>query len=178
MIRFFNYTVVLVLISAVVHAQKPVKVVQPKTEFDVKLAAEMLNEGKSGIKGVAYYEGRTLIGIKSEATVYARVGAIISLYPVTPYLEEYLQLKQKNKAGKQIATINPLAASFRIETKILSEKGEFVITGLKPGKYYLQGDISFPSGIGVQEVSNVVEIKKDGEMVSCKLHKIYRGFIY
>jgi hypothetical protein len=106
------------------------------------------------------------------------MGAIISLYPITPYLEEYLQLKQKNKEGKQVAAITSLAASFRIETKILSEKGEFVITGLKPGKYYLQGDISFPSGIGVQEVSNVVEIKNDGEMVSCKLHKIYRGFIY
>lgn len=178
MLRTLNYSLFLVLISAVANAQKPIKVVQPKTEFDVKLAAEMLNGGKSTIKGVAYYEGRTLIGIKSEATVYARSGAIISLYPVTAYLEEYLQLKQKNKEGKQIATINPLAASFRIETKIISDKGEFVITGLKPGKYYLQGDISFPSGVGVQEVSNVIEIKNDGEMVNCKLKKIYRGFIY
>jgi hypothetical protein len=178
MVHIFKNVVVLVLISTFVHAQKPVKVLQPKTGFDTKIAAEMLNGGNSTIKGVVYYEGRTLIGIKSEATVYARVGAIISLYPVTPYLEEYLQLKQKNKEGKQIATINPLAASFRIETKILSEKGEFVITGLKPGKYYLQGDISFPSGVDVQEVSNVVEIKNDGEIVNCTLTKIYRGFIY
>lgn len=178
MIRFFFPALVLVLSTTVAHAQKPVKVVQPKTEFNTKTAVEMLDGGNSTIKGIVYYEGRTLIGIKSEATVYARIGAIISLYPVTPYLEEYLQLKQKNKEGKQIATINPLAASFRIETKIISEQGEFIIGGLKPGKYYLLGDITFPAGIGAKEVSNIIEIKKDGEVVNCKLNKIYRGFIY
>jgi hypothetical protein len=156
-------------------AQKPVKIVQPKTEFDIKQATEMLNEGKSEIKGVAYYEGRTVVGWKTMDKVYLRRGAIASLYPLTKYMEAYLDLKRKNKEGKQLATINQLAACFRIESKVYSDKGEFVFIGLNPGKYYLEAEVTFPGGVGGREVSDVVEIKTDGEVVSCKLNYIYRS---
>lgn len=154
-------------------SQKPIKVMQPEIEFNWKQAAEMLNEGKSEIKGVAYYETRTPIGIKVGETVYARVGAIVSLYPLTAYIEEYLDLKKKNKAGKRLATISPLAACFRIESKVYSLTGDFVFVGLKPGKYYLETLIYFPSGVGGREASGIVEIKIDGEVVTYKLNYIY-----
>lgn len=146
---------------------------QPKKEFDIQLASKMLNEGTSEIMGVSYYEQRTPIGIKVGETIYGRVGTVVSLYPLTPYLEEYLSLKKKNKEGKRIATISSLANCYRIEAKIYGSKGDFLFTGLTPGKYYLESQVYFPSGVGGREVSAIVEIKSDGEKVECKLKYIY-----
>jgi hypothetical protein len=155
------------------HAQKQVKIMQPTGEFDIKLATDMLNDGSSEIKGVASYEKRTPIGIRVGETIYSRVGTVVSLYPITAYLEEYLALKKKNKEAKRIATISPLASCYRIESKVYSLKGEFLFTGLKPGKYYLESIVHFTSGIGGQEVSGIVEIQQDGEVVDYKLKHIY-----
>lgn len=174
----FKIFVALVFNCSLARAQKPVEIMQPKIPFDEKTASDMLNGGTAQIKGSACYEGRTLIGIKSEATVYAPIGSIVALYPLTVYLEEYLKLKKKNKEGKRVAAISPLAACYRIESKVFSAKGEFIIPGLKQGKYYLESIVVFPSGIGGREVSEVVEIKTNGETVQCKLSHIYRGFIY
>lgn len=176
--RILKILLLLVFNCRLVMAQKPVEIMQPAIKFDDSVAGKMLNGGTAAVKGIAFYEGMTLIGIKSEATVYAPVGSIVALYPLTPYIEEYLKLKKKNKEGKRIATISREAASYRIESKIFSSKGEFVIPGLRPGKYYIESIVSFPSGIGGKEVSDVVEIKSDGEAVQCKLSHIYRGFIY
>jgi hypothetical protein len=175
---FFKVLLLFPFTYSLVKAQKPVEIMQPSISFDDSVASKMLSGGTAAIKGIAYYEGRTLIGIKSEATVYAPVGTIAALYPLTPYIEEYLKLKKKNKEGKRMATISRAAASCRIETKVFSAKGEFIIPGLRPGKYYIESIVNFPSGIGGKEVSEVVEIKSDGETVQCKLNHIYRGFIY
>ncbi|TWI85748.1 hypothetical protein IQ13_0916 [Lacibacter cauensis] len=166
------------LTCSLVKAQKNIEILQPSTTFEDSVASRMLNGGKAVLKGMVYYEGRTLIGIKSETTVYAPVGSIVALYPLTPYIEDYLRLKKRNKEGKRLAAISRQAASYRIESKVFSDKGEFMIPGLKPGKYYVESLVSFPSGIGGKEVSDVVEIKSDGETVQCKLNHIYRGFIY
>ena len=154
-------------------SQKPVEIMQPKGEFNVKQAVEMLNEGNSEIKGVAYYEDRTPIGIKVGETIYARPGEVVFLYPLTSYIEEYLSLKKKNKQGKRIAAISPLAKCFRIESKVYSQTGDFVFSGLNPGKYYMETVVYFPSGIGGPEVSGIMEIKTNGEVVECKLKHIY-----
>ena len=162
-------TVLLSLSTINALAQKPLEIMQPKGEFNIELAAKMLNEGTAEIKGYTSYEERTPIGIKVGETVYGRRGVIVTLYPLTPYLEEYLSLKKRNKSGKRLATISRVAGSFRIEAKIYSAKGEFLFTGLLPGKYYLESMVHFASGIGGKEVSGVVEITKEGETVNCKL---------
>ena len=59
--------------------------------------------------------------------------------------------------------------SFRIITKVYSLKGEFVFKGLAPGKYYLETEVGFSSGIGGAEISGIAEIKTDGEIVSVTL---------
>jgi hypothetical protein len=146
---------------------------QPKVEFDIKLATQMLNDGNAQIKGIAYYEGRSHIGIKSSETIYARMGEKVFLYPLTPYIEEYLQLKKKNKEGKRIATISPLANCYRIESKVYNTNGEFIFTGLKPGKYYLEVIVLFPSGTGGQEASGIVTINSNNEIVEYKLKHIF-----
>ncbi|MCG2613781.1 hypothetical protein LZZ85_05795 [Terrimonas sp. NA20] len=163
----------LMLFALVSSAQKQIEIMQPKKEFDIQLASKMLNEGTSEIKGYAYYEERTPIGIKVGETIYGRVGVVVSLYPLTPYIEEYLSLKKRNKEGKRIATISSLANCYRIESKIYSQKGEFLFVGLAAGKYYLESLVHFPSGIGGREVSAIVEIKNNGDKAECKLKYIY-----
>ncbi len=156
------------------HAQKEIELMLPKTAFDFKLATDMLNGGKSEIKGVAFYEERAgLIQRKIGDPVYARVGEVVSLYPITPYFAEFLELQKKNKAGKRIAAISREVNSFRILTKVYSLIGEFIFIGLAPGKYYLETTVYFPSGIGGPEVSGVVEIKTDGEIANVILKKKY-----
>lgn len=166
-------TSLLIMLALAASAQKQIPVIQPKKEFDIELAAKMLNEGTAEINGVSYYENRSLVGIKIGETIYGRLGMVVSLYPLTPYLEEYLSLKKKNKSGKKLVTISPLASSFRIESKIYSLKGEFTFKGLLPGKYYLESIVHFPSGVGGSEVSGIVEITTDGEKVEYKLKHIY-----
>lgn len=153
------------------YAQKQVKIMQPEVEFDIKQATDMLNDGASTINGIAYYEDRAPVGIKVGDTWYARVGTKVFLYPLTAYIKEYLQLKKKNKEGKRLATISPLANCYRIESKVYSQKGEFVFTGLKQGKYYLETIIS--ENMRTYEVSGIVEIKTDKEVVEFKLTHIY-----
>ena len=154
------------------NAQKPIQILQPKIEFDIKQATEMLNDGTAEIKGVSYYEQRTPIGIKREATSYARIGTIVTLYPLTAYLEEYLELKKKNKKGKVLAAISPLASAYRIETKVYSQTCEFSFRGLKPGKYYIESSYYFTAGTIAGDLSGIAEIKKDGEVLEYKLKRI------
>ena len=173
-----SITILLLLWCSSLHSQQPVEIMQPTIAFDETLASAQLRDGTASIKGTVFYEGRSLIGIKTEGTVYAQPGTIVAVYPLTPYLEAYLKLKKKNKEGKRIATISPVAACYRIEAKVFSLQGEFMIPGLQPGKYYLESTVAFPSGVGSREVSEIVEVKNNGETVTCKLDHIYRGFIY
>lgn len=167
-----NIVVFLILICRQVNfAQKQIKIMQPEVEFDIKQATEMLNNGGSTINGTAYYEDRAPIGIKVGNTWYARAGTKVFLYPLTAYIEEYLQLKKRNKEGTRLATISPLANCYRIESKVYSQKGEFVFTGLKQGKYYLETIIS--ENMRTYEVSGIVEIKSDSDVVEYKLKYIY-----
>ena len=85
-----------------VNAQKEIELVLPKTTFDFKLAADMLNTGKSEIKGIAFYEERAgLIQRKIGDPVYARVGEVVSLYPITPYFAEFLELQKRKKKASE-----------------------------------------------------------------------------
>jgi hypothetical protein len=156
------------------NAQKEIELVLPKTPFDFKLATDMLNGGKSEIKGEAFYEERAgLIRRKIGDSVYARIGTVVTIYPITPYFAEFLELRKKDKKDKRMAAISRDVNSFRILTKVYTLKGEFVFKGLAPGKYYVETTVIFPSGIGGPEVSGIAEIKTDGEIVNVVLKKTY-----
>src|SRR4051812_35285223 len=78
----------------IVRAQKQFEVVTPKADFDVEMAMKMLNTGKSEIKGEAFSEERAgLIRRKIGDTVYARIGTVVTLFPLTLYLTEFLELR-------------------------------------------------------------------------------------
>lgn len=169
-----------------------------KTPFDTLAARKALALGKGTIKGVAFTKPKTNLGYKAPLAkkIYANKIKII-LFPVTPYLEEYLDLKKKENPKKlKYAYISPDAWRFRLEA-ITNSDGEFTFPDMKPGKYYLQAVLNWSSGayydrytgsgynnygggtdyyqreyynIGHADLlEKYVEVEKDGEVVHVKL---------
>lgn len=172
---------ILILILSIVtlKVSAQIETLFPKSTFNEVQAKAQMRPGKSMIKGVAYIEGRAVLtNKKTEQTSFIRRGEIISLYPLTDYLLEYLELKKKNKEGKRIAAISPLANAYKYDYEIKTETGDFVFVNLKPGRYYIIGTVHYASGIGGVEVSDIVEIKNDGDVISLKLAKINKGWGY
>lgn len=156
-----------------------VQTMLPKSTFPEAQAKEQLGPGKSMIKGVAFIEGRALLtNAKTEQTLYVRKGQTISLYPLTDYLLEYLELKKKNKEGKRIAAISSLASAYKFDYKIITDRGDFLFINLKPGKYYIIGEVHYAGGVGAVEVADILEIKHDGEVINLELKKINKGWGY
>lgn len=104
--------------------------VLPASAFDEAAAATQMEPGTAVIHGTAFIKGKRGINVADK-------GDNLMLFPLTPYFQEYLELKKKN-TRKKVATISDVAYTYRIEGKYLSEKGEFEFRGLKPGKYYIQ----------------------------------------
>lgn len=168
-----------------------------KTPFDVVQAKNALEKGTGAIKGVAYIrrlpDGKlALVGNRINASKIT-----IILFPVTPYLLEYLEvIKKENPKKLKFAYIDSRAWSFRLEA-ITNSVGEFTFPNMKPGKYYLEGilpfsasgtyDVHTGSGYGnyggkvdyyqtkgytntrYHKFSQFVEIKNDGETLEIKL---------
>jgi hypothetical protein len=156
-----------------------VETMLPKTPFNEAQAKAQMSRGKSMIKGRAFIEGRAVLtNKKTDPTVYIRKGQVISLYPLTEYMKEYLALKKKNKEGKRIAAISSLANAYKYDYEVITETGDFVFVNLKPGTYYIIADVHYASGVGSVEVSDIVEIKNDGDIISLQLKKTNKGWGY
>ena len=170
----------------------------PKSAFDATMAKEALAKGKSTIKGVAFIRPNNNIGfnIKTGKKVLAdRIK--VSLYPITPYFDEFLDLKKKEKPRKlKYAFLSKEAISYRLEA-ITNSSGEFTFPEMKPGKYYIEGVLNWTQSGTYQQytgsgynnyggradyytnqsyvnhnselLTKIVEVKKDGEVVEIKL---------
>ncbi|MBB4807202.1 hypothetical protein HNP38_002506 [Chryseobacterium defluvii] len=112
-----------------VKAQESVPVF-PAATFTSKQADEMLNKGTAILHGV--------VAKKKKNPNNTYLGIIVTLFPCTPYFNEWHELQKKNKKGKTLAMMSPEAYSYRIITKASDADGTFEFRNLKPGKYYLQ----------------------------------------
>lgn len=118
----------------------------PKTPYDSLAAIDQLARGTATIKGVAFTKPKTGLGYKAPlaARIYANKIKIL-IFPLTPYLEEYLELKKKENYKKlRFAYLSPAAWYYHYEA-ITNSDGEFTIPNLKPGKYYLEGVLNWNS---------------------------------
>jgi hypothetical protein len=114
----------------------------PKTPFDYAATLAQLDSGNGTIKGVAIGKENDTkkIQIANLSRGHrARYGTQVTLFPLTPYFEEYLKLRKKK--GNQAAISNE-AFSCRVITWT-DEKGEFEFRNLKPGKYYMEAVVQF-----------------------------------
>lgn len=109
----------------------------PMAEFDANLAANAIKEGSSTIIGKACsYKKEGLVQVFGRKRFDASNVKII-LYPVTPYLEKWYQLREKKEDKKTAVFANRESAKYALVTKT-NGKGEFVFSQVKPGKYFVQ----------------------------------------
>ncbi|MBZ4189395.1 carboxypeptidase-like regulatory domain-containing protein [Niabella beijingensis] len=167
-----------------------------KTPFDSLTAKKALAEGTGTIKGQAFTRPR--FGgypFKFGAKILANKITVL-LFPVTPYLLDYLQVKKKeNRKKLKYAYIDETAFRYRL-TAVTNSDGEFTFPKMKPGKYYLEAilpwsetksyDAYTGTGYGMYSTVNYyetryynqshydkltefVEVKAEGEVLHVKL---------
>lgn len=116
---------------------KKLNVLQPKAIFDLGAAQAALEPGDSTITGTAC----VLRKVENGGGVYLATNQSVFLFPVTPYLDEAIQLSSKMKAGRDTLELSPIAMQVRLDGKT-NGKGEFQFSKLKPGRYYLLTSMS------------------------------------
>lgn len=108
--------------------------------FDTAAAANALGRGNSTIKGVAFTRARNAnTGSKIIGSRIYAYKSLVKLFPVTPYLLDFLELKKKKYNAKKLRFVymSPQAYYYHYEA-ITNSTGEFTFPHLKPGKYYLE----------------------------------------
>jgi tetratricopeptide (TPR) repeat protein len=105
------------------------KSIFPAGTFDPALAKAALARGLSTIKGIAC--------TRVDGGVFDARGVTVYLYPVTPYLEEWYDLRDKKEGKKTGVYMSTEANLYRIKA-VADRDGRFVFEGLKPGKYFIQ----------------------------------------
>ncbi|AXY73554.1 tetratricopeptide repeat protein [Paraflavitalea soli] len=110
------------------------KSIFPLGSFDPALAKAALSRGLSTIRGKAC--------TKVDGLIFNASGVKVVLYPVTPYLEEWYDLREKKEGKKTGVYMSNEANDYVIEAYADSE-GRFEFRGLKPGKYFIQVIHSF-----------------------------------
>lgn len=116
----------------------------PQSFFDKKLAQEMLAIGTSNIEGVASTKQKTVYGYKAPLAKkqLAPEGTLVTLYPLTPYFEEFIKLRKQKENKKTSVYISDEAYKYRIETKT-DAYGRFKFEKLKPGKYFIESILPY-----------------------------------
>lgn len=101
----------------------------PEMQFDAKLATSMLERGNCTIRGRAC--------TKVDGGIYYAKGIKVVIYPVTPYLEAWYELREKKEGKRTGVFMSKEASRYRMEVTTDNE-GMFQFQGLKPGKYFIQ----------------------------------------
>ncbi|WP_276481367.1 tetratricopeptide repeat protein [Paraflavitalea pollutisoli] len=101
----------------------------PLGTFDPAIAKAGLERGLSTIRGKAC--------TKVDGRIFDAQGVKVVLFPVTPYLEEWYDLREKKEGKHTNVYMSNEANQYRIETTADAD-GRFEFKGLKPGKYFIQ----------------------------------------
>lgn len=135
-------------------AQRNIEYVLPTASFDKEETYKMLDKGNGSIEGTISFKKRGYVN-------YPGYLEKVLLYPVTPHLTEYIELKKKFNSRKKQAAMTKEAAMARIETKTIDSKGNFVFTNIKPGKYYIVSLVTWEKVRGNQVQSGPVVANKN-----------------
>lgn len=124
----------------------------PQAFFDKKLARNMLSFGNSTIEGVASTKQKNNWGIKPllGQKHYAPKGTVVMLFPVTPYFEEFYNMRKKYENKKTTVYMSEDAFKYKLEA-LTDDHGRFKFEKLKPGKYYLETIVNFTATASYQE---------------------------
>ncbi|WEK34066.1 MAG: hypothetical protein P0Y53_16385 [Candidatus Pseudobacter hemicellulosilyticus] len=171
----------------------------PEVAFDSVYAKSVLAKGTGKITGVAFTRPRTKFGYKAPLADKIKASKItVQLFPVTPYLESWLELRKKkeNRKKKVYVYMSPEAFRYRLEA-VTNSEGKFTFPDMKPGKYFLTAIMDYSlsksydayTGSGynnyggrtdyyerkqyfsnhAERLEEYVEVKSDGEVVKVTL---------
>ncbi|RQO30417.1 hypothetical protein DBR32_12680 [Taibaiella sp. KBW10] len=164
-------TILAICLSTVAFSQE---LVYPKAAFDQVSAKKALANGKSAIMGSVFFAPiNNIYGIKNtNAKTYGKY-AVVSIFPLTPYIQEWKKLKVKNSLRqKKLVKMSDEVYATRLDVKA-DEGGNFQFTEMKPGKYFLLSTVEWHYGATEEDpaesyyrnVYGIVEIKTDGEII-------------
>lgn len=121
----------------------PEQKIFPKTKFDSLQAKSAIAYGETTVKGIAFTKPKTMYGYKAPLAerIYAN-HITVELFPLTPYFQEWYNLKDKeeNLKKNKIVFMDNSAYRYRITCETNS-KGEFSFPKMKPGKYIIIGTL-------------------------------------
>ncbi len=104
--------------------------------FNPDTARAAFARGNSAIEGI--------VCTKYKGGIFRASGARVSLFPVTPYLETWYQLREKKEGKNTGIFMSNEAVSYRIDL-IANGEGRFYFQDLKPGRYFVQVFHNFTS---------------------------------
>lgn len=172
--------------------EEKITTLYPEAVFDSIQAKKALALGKGKITGVAFTKAAPLA-----PRIYAN-NMKIMLFPVTPYFEAWYKLRNSKENLKKRRYVYMSDAAFRYRLEAISNSaGKFTFPDMKPGKYFLTGNMSWSTtgsynehtgtsygSYGTQadhyekryytqnheeRLEKFVEVKTDGEIVEVKL---------
>lgn len=160
-------SIVMMLVFAFI-VSKAQNTYYPQAFFDKKLAQQMIGFGNSTIEGVASTKQKNNFGIKPllGEKHYAPKGTVVMLFPVTPYFEEFYDMRRKYESKKTTVYMSEEAFKYRIEA-LTDDHGRFRFEKLKPGKYYLETIVNFTATASYQ--------KQTGQSDA---YNAYGGYLY
>lgn len=104
--------------------------------FSPEAALAAFQRGNSKIEGI--------VCTKYSGSIYRARGARVSLFPVTPYLNDWYKLREKEEGKNKAIFMSNEAVSYRIDV-IANDEGRFYFLDLKPGRYFIQVFHNFTS---------------------------------
>ncbi|MCY1488729.1 hypothetical protein D3C87_232020 [compost metagenome] len=172
--------------------EEKITTLYPEAVFDSIQAKKALALGKGKITGVAFTKTAPLA-----PRIYAD-NMKIMLFPVTPYFEAWYKLRNSKENLRKRRYVYMSDAAFRYRLEAISNSvGKFTFPDMKPGKYFLTGNMSWSStgsynehtgtsygSYGTQadhyekryytqnheeRLEKFVEVKTDGEIIEVKL---------
>lgn len=150
----------------------------PQAFFDKKQAEQMLALGTATIEGEASTKQKTGYGFKGPLAKkqVAPDGTLVTLYPLTPYFEEFIKLRKQKENKKTVVYISDEAYKYRLETKT-DAYGRFKFEKLKPGKYFLESIVPLVATYTYQQQTGNLNTYNSGGYViaSTPYYESFRG---
>ncbi|MBN9297469.1 MAG: hypothetical protein J0I41_10680 [Filimonas sp.] len=176
-------------------AKNTVVTVYPQSSFDSVAAKNALTYGTGSISGVVFKRVAKQKGSIYTTKLWGKNVKVI-LFPVTPYFQEWYDLRKKKEGKLTRVYMSDAAVRFRVET-FSDDYGRFTFEKMRPGKYFLQAFLDWYRPVNYKQytgyatdgyyttnyyewksynedhtsrLEEFVEVKSDGEMVQVKLN--------
>lgn len=150
-----------------------VKQLYPDYPFDSVLAQKAIGYGNAKIEGVAFTKPKTKLGYNApfEKRIYG-AGIVVTLFPVTPYFEQWYELRRKKADKKTVVYMSDQAFRYRIEAKT-DNYGRFKFERMKPGKYFLQTFVDWYRPVSYKEYTGQQAVNAWGDVTNYYQWKTY-----